>query len=575
MGQLKWVLGFWRPYKIKAILIVILTFVYGGFAICYPLIFKYIIDSLNQGLSNSNIIKFVLILFACGICTALAYMYLQRNRLTMNLTLERDIRNRTFGLLSRFGSKFYQKFPTGDIVTRLMDELEQLCHLCSSGIFRFLQIWITIIFTVAVLIALSLKLTLLSTVPLLLVFVFYMSQDQNFFAKNKAMRDAVSEVNNAIETCFSGINVVKSYCIEGEQEQYFGEVMQVRKEREIELLKLEQKMQFLYGAMSQVGMFVIVLYGGFMVLNKEITLGSFVAFSNYIMVLAGPLMEIGWFLSSFRKGFVTVNRLIEIEREMPQIVEADVPAAPDFNCGNGKCLLEFKNVGFNYGEAFALKDIVMTVEKGRKIAIVGGFGSGKTTLLSMVMRFNDPVSGEVRLSGENLKKLSLKGIRENTGYVPQDCYLFSGTILENISFGREYSADELDRALETAQLKDTLTTFRRGLDEEIGIRGLSLSGGQKQRVSIARAILKSPEILILDDATSSLDNKTEDNFWSLIKRNYDKTTVLFTSHRVNTIKYADKIYVLDKGKIADSGSFDHLMQNSMIFKKLIQKKDED
>lgn len=570
MNQFKWIINFWRPYKLKALLIMALTFAYGGFAICYPLIFKYIIDGLNTDFNAGGITKFVLILFASGALMALTYINLQRNRLVMNLTLERDIRNKTFDLLTRFGTSFYQKFGTGDIVTRLMDELEQLCHLSSSGIFRLVQVWLTIIFTICVLMALNVKLTLLSTLPLILVFAFYIVCDHDFFAKNRAMRDAVSAVNDAIETCFSGIQVVKSYCTEDYQRKYFDRVMEKRRDSELVLLALEQKMEFIYGFMSQVGMFVIVFYGGLMVLNNEITLGSFVAFSNYIMVLAGPLMELGWFLTSFRKGFVTIDRLMEIENEKPAVAKCANPIEPALAPGSNMPLIKLCGASFSYGDDFALKQISFEISRGEKIAIAGSFGSGKSTLLKLMMRFFDVDSGAIEFFGENIINLNLKSVRDKIGYVPQDCYLFSDTIMENIAFGRSHSETELACALETAQLNDTITTFRRGLNEEIGIRGLSLSGGQKQRVSIARALLKSPEILLLDDATSSLDNKTEDLFWDKLEANYGKVSVIFASHRLNTIKRADRVLVLSEGKLAEGGTFEELMQNSEIFKKLIQ-----
>lgn len=573
MNQFKWMLKFWRPYKLRAVLIIFLTLVYGGFAICYPLIFKYIIDGLRADPGAAGgvaVTKFVIILFASGVLMAITYMTLQRNRLLMNLTLERDIRNGIYERLTRFGSDFYQKFGTGDIVTRLMDELEQLCHLSSSGIFRLLQVILTLVFTITVLMALNVKLTLLSTLPLIMVFAFYIVCDKDFFTKSRAMRDAVSAVNDAIETCFSGITVVKSYCCEPYQRRYFDAVMDRRLSSELALIKLEQKMELIYGFMSQVGMFVIVFYGGIMVLNKEITLGTFVAFSNYIMVLAGPLMELGWFLMSFRKGFVTVDRLIEVERERPRVAERDAPVEAVFDGPAGSPLVVFSGAGFSYGGEFRLDGLDFEVRRGEKVALVGGFGSGKSSVLKLIMRFFDADTGSVSVAGSDVRNLRLSGLREGIGYVPQDCYLFSDTILENIAFGRKYDGAELEKALATAQLNDTITTFRRGLDEEIGIRGLSLSGGQKQRVSIARALLKSPKLLLLDDATSSLDNKTEDCFWDGIAANYPGATVIFASHRLNTIKRADRIIMLEGGAIAAAGTFDELTRGSGKFRKLLQ-----
>ena len=577
MNQFKWIINFWRPYKLRAAAIILLTFVYGGFAICYPLIFKFIIDSLSEdsAAAGGGVVKFVMILFAAGTLMAITYMTLQRNRLLMNLTLEKDIRNKTFDYLTKFGSDFYQKFGTGDIVTRLMDELEQLCHLSSSGIFRLLQVILTLVFTITVLMALNVKLTLLSTLPLIMVFAFYIVCDKDFFTKSRAMRDAVSAVNDAIETCFSGITVVKSYCCEPHQQRYFDTVMDRRLSSELALIKLEQKMELIYGFMSQVGMFVIVFYGGIMVLNKEITLGTFVAFSNYIMVLAGPMMELGWFLMSFRKGFVTVDRLMEIEREKPRVIECEAPAEAVFGVPRGSELVGFSGLSFSYGDEFCLRGLTFSVARGEKVAMVGGFGSGKSSVLKLIMRFFDADAGELNIAGENIKNLRLKSVRDKIGYVPQDCYLFSDTILENIAFGRAYEKNELENALSTAQLDDTISTFRRGLEEEIGIRGLSLSGGQKQRVSIARALLKSPELLLLDDATSSLDNKTEDSFWDGITKNYPGATVIFASHRINTIKRADRVIMLEGGEITAVGTFDELMRNSAAFKKLLQSETEE
>jgi ATP-binding cassette subfamily B protein len=423
--------------------------------------------------------------------------------------------------------------------------------------------------------ALNVKLTLLSTLPLILVFAFYIVCDKDFFTKSRAMRDAVSAVNDAIETCFSGITVVKSYCCEPHQQRYFDAVMGRRRSSELALIKLEQKMELIYGFMSQVGMFVIVFYGGIMVLNKEITLGTFVAFSNYIMVLAGPMMELGWFLMSFRKGFVTVDRLMEVEREKPRVIECEAPAEAVFGVPRGSGLVGFSGLSFSYGDEFSLRGLTFSVARGEKVALVGGFGSGKSSVLKLIMRFFDAGAGELKIAGENIKNLRLKSVRDRIGYVPQDCYLFSDTILENIAFGRAYEKNELENALSTAQLDDTISTFRRGLEEEIGIRGLSLSGGQKQRVSIARALLKSPELLLLDDATSSLDNKTEDSFWDGITKNYPGATVVFASHRINTIKRADRVIMLEGGEITASGTFDELMRNSAAFKKLLQSETEE
>lgn len=571
-----WLWRFWGKMKFIMVILLVMTPVAMWFRTYTPVIIGKTIDELVKINPDKSFIKNqVILFFIFSVVHLFLYIFIQSLRGIANYKLENNFRISLFKYIITLGQNFFQKFSTGDLITRLIDDVSEkkLAWFACSGIFRFYEALIRVVQSVVYMFIMSSTLTYLTVLPLVLLVFFYIKLSERTIEYSKKTQQAISKLNSFLTTTFDGIKIVKSYNQEKNQEKYFSEVVKNQYQKEIDLVKVSSVIELSYSRISEIIIIIVFFYGGWLVINGKLSIGSLLAFNMYIFMLIWPMIDIGQFFIKGRGAGVSVQRIKELENYSPDIFDVENPQKVPVK----DVKIEFKDVGYIFPNGnHVLKDISFDVNQGEFVAIVGVVGSGKSTFTNFIPRVIDPYKGEVLLNGNNLKEYELSDLRKQIGFVPQNSSLFSDTVRNNILFGRENISEEaLNNAIKVAQLEQEIESFHDKIETVIGERGVTLSGGQKQRVAIARAIVEKPEILILDDCTSALDAETEANLWNELYRFIPGITVFLITHRISTLQKADKIVLFKEGKFAGMGKHSELLEKSDYYRKIYMFKDTD
>ncbi|MBU1318725.1 MAG: ABC transporter ATP-binding protein/permease [candidate division Zixibacteria bacterium] len=588
LDKIKW---FWRYYKeygyVLAVLI-LLTPVQTALHVLIPRLIEFTVDYVKTGDVPSNRVAVMLSEFGAtiglstvaiyaislvlvGLCANSLYAFVQSHRAWMNLKLEWLFRQKAFDGITLRGPDFFNKFRTGDLVTRMTDDVaEKLSWFACSGIFRLYEAVMIVIFTIVMMASIDPMLALWSITPLPFLIVIFFKSSSLLDKRFDHLQTRISRFNDVMEACFSGIRVVKAYVKEKAQRTKFDNAVEDRRDAEIAAIKSHTVIESLYMYIWQFAILIVLVAGGYMVINSGLSLGKLMAFIYYIVYLVFPMFDIGQFLVKSRQSAVSIDRLMELENVPPMVTDVGLES------GNGdiKGRLSFENVilSFPGSERNVIDDISLDIEPSETIALVGKVGSGKSWFVNMIPRLVDPTSGKVRLDGHDLRTIKLKGLRESIGYVPQEPVLFSDTVKNNIVLGRKGISDEvIDWAVDVSQLKQEIETFPDRIDTNVGTRGMTLSGGQKQRLALARALVSKPRILILDDCTSALDSATETSLWEKLHDVMPDMTAIVITHRPDTLERADRIYVFDEGKVAETGTHDELMDRGERYARMYKR----
>ncbi len=576
--KIKWLWKYYRRYPYLLIILLLFTPVQVAFQVTIPRMIEFMVDfiktgqvpdnwlarwlnDLGGGLGLSTEASFALALISLGLSASLLYAFVQAHRAWMNLRLEWAFRQDAFNGITEKGPDFFNKFRTGDLVTRMTDDVEnKLSWFACSGIFRFYEAVIFVAFTLTMMVTIDPMLTLVSAGPLPILIIIFFKSASVLDKRYDHLQKRISSFNDVMEACFSGIRVVKAYVKEKVQKKKFTETIMDRRTAEISAIKATTIVDSLYMYIWQFGVIIVLLAGGYMAINSNLSIGKLVAFIYYVVYLIFPMFDIGQFLVKSRQSAVSINRLQELENVPPMV------SAKGSHDGNGEFSgsLQFKDVSFWFAgtENRIVDRVSIDIKAGETIALVGKVGSGKSWLVNLVPRLVDPVIGKVTVDGRELKDYELEYLRRNVGYVPQEPVLFSDTVRNNILFGRENIDDEtLNWAVEVSQLKTEIEGFPKGIQTYIGTRGMSNSGGQKQRQALARALAGKPKILILDDCTSALDSRTEAALWDRLHEVMPDMTTILITHRPDTLERANMIYVLEDGKIIETGKHAELIED--------------
>jgi len=542
-----------------------------GFRATVPLLLRYPIDKLREGTSNGVVAQYALLIFLAAVLAAAFRFGMRRTLMGISRQIEFDIRMDYFAHLQKLSPAFYQGVRTGDLMARATNDLNAIRNLLGPGIANLMNTVIFSFVAIAMMIKIDLRLTLLALIPFPFVSILAaraMRQIHKLFDEIQAQ---FSKISAKAQENFSGIRVVKAYVQEKNEINRFHKLSRGFFRKNLSLARVRSilisGMTFLTG----LGAVIVLWIGGTMVVKGRITLGEFVAFNTYLMMLTWPTIALGWIINLYQQGTASMKRILEIMNRTPLIQDS-----PDtrWDIRRLKGTIQLKDVSFAYPgtETPVLKNVTLHISAGKKLGIVGNIGSGKTTLVRLLTRQYDVTTGCICLDGVDIRRIPLKVLRQSIGYVPQDNFLFSTTVRENIAFGLEtVSEKDVQTAAEMAAIADEIRDFPQGFDTELGERGINLSGGQKQRVGLARALIKNPPIFILDDAFSAVDSSTERQILENLKQTFAGSTVVMISHRISSLMGFDEIIVLSGGQIVEQGNHQQLMECNGIYADLFRK----
>ena len=588
--MLKYIPWFWRFYRHhwRALaLLLTFSFLSSALLVIQPLILKNIFDLLQSGttstiglpliddfltaLGGDRIGAYTVILIVFAALWFIVYLTLVGHRGYMNLRLELEFRQAVFDDITVKGPDFFNRFSTGDLVTRLTDDVgeEKLAWFSCSGIFRFYEAVILILFSLVMMIAIHPVLTLWTAVPLPILVYIYIKSATVLNRRFDHLQKNISRVNDTMEACFSGMRVIKAYVREDDQKRKFAGVADDRRKAEIAAVKAHAIIESLWMYIWQLGVVIILLAGGYFVIRGSLTLGEFIAFNSYVMFMLYPMFDVGNFLVRGLRALVSVRRLNELENHPPMIDETEGGRTVGETNVSGRIAFEQVTFRFPGIDRDILSDLTFTADPGKRVALVGRVGSGKSWAARLIPRLVNPAEGRITLDGRDLREYDIHTLRRVIGYVPQEPILFSDTIENNIRFGRnDISAETINWAVEVSQLGRDMSDFPQGLKTRIGVRGMTVSGGQKQRLGLARALAGKPRILILDDCTSALDADTEAILWDKLYEVMPDLTCFIVTHRPATLEKADLGVVLDDGRIVEQGGHIELILKDGLYCRL-------
>ncbi len=585
-NYLKWFFAYWKEAKSKYVIVIMLVVVMTCVKTVIPLFFKVIVDKFNTGYEIDTLYKLVFIYAIFVLSQEIGSMLLPILRSRINMFLGATIRDKYYSLYTSKSYKFFHKFSMGDLLTRLTDDIDGKKHSISwyscTGFMVPLEAFLVLTFTLTAMFYYSVSLTIFSFFPIPLLAFNLVKAGTKMTHYTDKVQKSVSNCNDILDSCFSGIRIVKTTLCESNQLSKYKKAIKRRVENEKQLLKINQLIHLLSILSNHAGKITIIFLGSFYVLNGKITLGTFLLFTIYLEQLVQPVWALCYSYISLMQVSKYIDRLNETERydaesninNTKNRSTYEQPAVEDFNEKISSISLE--NISYRFSETQFVKtlsNISFTVKKGELLAIVGAIGSGKTTLLEILSGNYMPESGSILFNNKILTPGKKIAFRLKTGYVRQKSILFSGTIKENLILGDSFNDEDIIQALKHALVFDEVMHFPDQIDSVLGINGFLLSGGQKQRLSIARCLIRKPELILMDDITAAMDAKTEASFWSDFRLSHPEATNIIVTHRLTTAKQADKIIVLKDGEIVEHDTHENLFSNhSSVYNKIMNSK---
>lgn len=578
MRDLKHVNKYFYKYKWKLLIGLIITIAARIFAIYYvPLIGKstVVIEKfINGEITDISEVKsrlayYILLIIGTTLISAFLTFLMRQTFIVVSRHMEYDLKNEVYRHYQDLSLNFYKKNRTGDLMNRISEDVSKVRMYLGPAIMYSVTTFTSTVVVLIFMIRSAPELTLYTVIPLpILAFSIY-KLSVAIHKRSTVVQQYLSKLNTFTQESFSGIAVIKSYGIEPQTNSNFRDLSNSSRDKNIDLVKVQAFFFPLMILLIGISNIIVIYIGGRKIISGEIeNIDVLVEFILYVNMLTWPVASIGWVTSLVQQADASQKRINEFLNEKPEITNPK--SQPDTIKGD----ISFKNVTFTYDDTniTALKDVSFNVSRGETLAIIGKTGSGKSTILELIGRLYDIEEGEILLDGKNIKELNLESLRKSIGYVPQDAFLFSDTIKNNINFGKtEANDNEIIEAAKNASVHKNIMGFSKGYDTVLGERGITLSGGQKQRVSIARAIIHDPQILLFDDCLSAVDTETEEEILNnLFEISKNKTTII-VSHRISSAKNADKIIILEDGKIIQEGTHNQLLDKAGYYKELYAK----
>lgn len=568
---LLYLLPYLGRYRFKMILGSLMIIATVASATCSPWVLKYVVDGLKHGIDKEKLLQYAALILGISLVEGFFRFWMRRILIGVSRLVEFDLRNDFLAHIQKVSLSFLQTHSTGDIMSRATNDLNAVRSVLGPGIMYSMNTVTLVIILTTILLRLNWKLTILAYIPLALVSVTVKKVGRQIHDRFENIQEQFSNLSTKAQENLSGIRVVKAFAREESEIEDFRKLNTEYVQRNVSLIKLWGVYYPLMTALMGMSSVALLWFGGRQVIHNNLTLGEFVAFMGYLAMLTWPTIAIGWVMNIFQRGAASMGRILDIMEAPIEISDPSGAMVPE----NPQGTLEFRNLTFKYeGSADpVLRDVNVSVPAGTTLAIVGHTGSGKSTLVNMIPRLFNPPPGTVFIDGRDVHQWPLADLRKSIGYVPQETFLFSDTIRENIAFGADApkSDDAIDWASRVSQIAEDITTFSQRMQTYVGERGITLSGGQKQRVAISRAVLMLPRILIFDDSLSNVDTYTEERILGELTKVMNNRTTILVSHRISTIKNAHQIIVLKEGRIVERGTHDSLMERQGVYADLYSK----
>lgn len=575
-------------YKYKGLLLlgIVFTVISNVFVIIPAQLVRIAIDYVVESFSlyrplmkggmgdiaKENFLEYVFIFGVLILVMALLrgfFLFLIRQTIIiMSRKVEYDMKNEIFNHYQNLPLSFYRKNSTGDLMARITEDVSRVRMYLGPAIMYGLNLLILFPLVIFYMISVNAELTLYSLLPLPILSVSIYFVNNLINERSEKIQRSLSELSTFVQEAFSGIRVLKAFVREEDSAREFAIASEEYKTKSIDLTRVNALFFPLIMALVGISTIITVYVGGIQVIQGEIGYGVIAEFILYVNILTWPVTSLGWVTSIVQRAAASqtrINEFLDIKNDIVSLKNLDSDI-------QGRILVE--NLSFRYPESGiqALDQVSFEIKAGQTLGIIGTTGSGKSTIANLLMRMYDPSEGKIEVDGQDIRNYNISSLRKQIGFVPQDVFLFSDTIANNIAFGIDYSDQSLiEKAAKDADVYQNIIDFPKGFETMLGERGITLSGGQKQRVSIARAIAKEPKILILDDCLSAVDTKTENSILTALRKIMENRTSVIISHRVSSAKLADHIIVLDDGKIIERGDHDSLMNQKGVYADLYEK----
>jgi ATP-binding cassette subfamily B protein len=578
MKELHYLNKYFVKYKFSFLLGIVITIVAQIFSLFTPklisksftIIEGYAKDkSVPTAIIQQELISNILLIIATTIVAGFLTFLMRQTLIVMSRHIEFDLKNEVFRQYENLSQNFYKQNRTGDLMNRISEDVSKVRMYVGPAVMYTINTLIRFAIVIAYMFAVSPILTLYTLLPLpiLSYAIFKISSEIN--KRSTIFQQYLSKVSSFTQEIFSGIRVIKAYSLEEQHQKNIIELSNESKSKSLKLAKIQALFGPLMLALIGISNLVVIYFGGLMYINGTIkSIGTIAEFILYVNMLTWPVASLGWVSSMVQEAEASQKRINEFLKIVPEIQNNN----PEKSIIDGA--ISFENVSYTYEDTKikALQDVTFTVHEGETLAILGKTGSGKSTIISLISRLYEVTEGQITIDGKKISQINLFDLRNNIGIVPQDAFLFSDTIKNNIKFGKEKASDnEVEAAAKSAVVHDNIISFNNQYDTILGERGITLSGGQKQRISIARAIIKNPKILLFDDCLSAVDTETEEAILNNLQEICKDKTSIIVSHRVSSAKNANKIIILDEGRIIEQGSHNQLINQDGYYAALYLK----
>jgi len=517
---------------------------------------------------GSSLLLFGILVLVLSLIRGLFLFFMRQTIILMSRHIEYDLKNEIYNHYQDLSLAFYRRHNTGDLMNRVTEDVSRVRMYLGPGIMYAINTIVLFLLVIYAMLTVNVRLAIFSILPMpvLAFIIYYVNNIINF--RSEKIQERLSSLSSFVQENFSGIRIMKSYVREGSVREKFALESDDYKIHSMALVKVQAAFYPIMLLLVGLSNVITIFIGGIEVMKGTITPGNIAEFLVYLNQLTFPVMALGWVTSLIQRAAASQKRINEFLDQKPEIISPDVPKRTI----NG--LIEFKNVSFIYPDTGiqALKNVTFTAHPGEMVAIIGRTGSGKSTIANLLLRMYDATGGEILIDNDPVSTLNLEGYRAQIGFVPQEVFLFSDTIANNIAFSADVlNMPVVEQAAKDAAVYNNIIELEKGFETLIGERGVTLSGGQKQRVSIARAIVKHPQILIFDDCLSAVDTRTEEEILQNLGNIMQGKTNIIIAHRISTIKNADKILVMDNGEIMEQGNHEYLMRQKGIYFELYEK----